>query len=76
MILCGQFSLQIFCLGVFLAFSGYFVLMETSAGFAVHVLVGLLGILIMCAVAQLFTWFRQVADKNAGPKGPATAASA
>jgi len=64
MILCGQFSLQIFCLGVFLAFSGYFVLMETSAGLGLHVLFGILGILIMSAVAWLFTWFRRVADKS------------
>ena len=47
MILCGQHSLEIFALGVFLAFSGYFVLMETSAGLGVHILVGLLGIVIM-----------------------------
>ena len=76
MILCGQFSLQIFCLGVYLAFSGYFVLMETNAGFFLHVLVGLLGILIMCAVAQLFTWYRRAADKNADPPGSTTSGSA
>jgi hypothetical protein len=65
MILCGQFSLQIFCLGVFLAFSGYFVLTETSAGLGLHMLAGIIGILIMSAAAWLFTWFRRVADKNA-----------
>lgn len=73
MILCGQFSLQIFSLGVFLAFAGYFLLMETGAGLVVHVLVGALGILIMCAVAWLFTWFRRVADKSADPPGSTTA---
>lgn len=73
MILCGQFSLQIFSLGVYLAFAGYFLLMETSAGLVVHVLVGMLGILIMCAVAWLFTWFRRVADKSADPPGSTTA---
>ena len=41
MMLCGQHSLEIFALGVFLAFTGYFVLMETSAGLALHILVGL-----------------------------------
>lgn len=76
MILCGQFSLQIFCLGVFLAFSGYFVLMETSGGLGLHVLVGILGILIMSAVAQLFTWYRRFADKNADPPGSTTSGSA
>ena len=76
MILCGQFSLQIFCLGVFLAFSGYFVLMETSVGLGLHVVVGIVGIMIMCAVAQLFTWYRRVADKSADPPGSTTSASA
>src|SRR5882757_9099612 len=56
MILCGQHSLEIFCLGVFLAFAGYFVLIESSAGAGVHFLVGILGILIMSAVAWLNSW--------------------
>jgi len=72
MILCGQFSLQIFCLGVFLAFAGYYVLTEMSAGLGLHALVAALGILIMCAVATLFTWYRRVADKSADPPGSTT----
>ena len=43
MILCGQYSLQIFCLGVALAFAGYFLLMEISAGIGLHFLVGISG---------------------------------
>ena len=39
LILCGQHSLEIFCLGVFLAFAGHFVLAEVSGG-AVHALAG------------------------------------
>ena len=34
LILCGQHSLEIFCLGVFLAFAGHFVLAEVSGGAA------------------------------------------
>ena len=60
MILCGQHSLEIFALGVFLAFSGYFVLMETNAGLGVHILVGLLGIVIMSSVAWLLTWYKRL----------------
>jgi hypothetical protein len=60
MILCGQHSLEIFSLGVFLAFSGYFVLMETNAGLGVHILVGLLGIVIMSSVAWLLTWYKRL----------------
>jgi hypothetical protein len=65
MILCGQYSLQIFCLGVALAFAGYFLLMEISAGIGLHFLVGISGISIMSAVAWLFTWYKRVADKSA-----------
>jgi hypothetical protein len=68
MILCGQYSLQIFCLGVALAFAGYFLLMESSAGIGLHFLVGIAGILIMSAVAWLFTWYKRTADKSANPQ--------
>jgi hypothetical protein len=60
MIQCGQHSLEIFAFGVFLAFTGYFVLMETSAGLAVHILVGLLGITIMSAVAWMLSWYKRL----------------
>jgi hypothetical protein len=68
MILCGQYSLQIFCLGVALAFAGYFLLMEISAGIGLHLLVGVSGILIMSAVAWLFTWYKRAVDKSADPQ--------
>jgi hypothetical protein len=67
MILCGQRSLEIFCLGVALAFAGYFVLMETSAGLGLHFLVGLCGILIMSAAAWVLSWYKHYVDK-AGPR--------
>jgi hypothetical protein len=68
MILCGQYSLQIFCLGVALAFAGYFLLTEISAGIGLHFLVGISGILIMSAVAWLFTWYKQAVDQSANPQ--------
>lgn len=64
-ILCGQNSLQIYCLGVFLSFIGYFVLTEAKGGIVLHILIGIIGILIMSAVAMLFTWYKRAADKNA-----------
>jgi hypothetical protein len=69
MILCGQHSLEIFCLGVFLAFAGYFVLIESSAGAGVHFLVGILGILIMSAVAWLNSWYKRTDGKSASRIG-------
>jgi hypothetical protein len=75
MILCGQRSLEIFCLGVVLAFAGYFVLMETSAGLGLHFLVGICGILTMSAVAWLMSWYKNYVDK-AGRRTKSAAAPA
>jgi OpgC protein len=51
MILCGQNSLEIFCFGVALSFTGYFILTELSAGLLLHATVGIFGILILSAAA-------------------------
>jgi hypothetical protein len=64
MILCGQNSLEIFCLGVALGFTGYFVLTEISAGLVLHVLVGICGIAMMSALAWLLSWSKLRLDKN------------
>ena len=64
MILCGQNSLEIFCLGVALGFAGYFVLTEVSAGPVLHVLVGICGLLVMSAVAWLLSWYKVYVDKS------------
>lgn len=63
-ILCGQHSLEIFCLGVFLAFAGHFVLAEVSGGALIHFVVSLSGIVIMSAAAAVFSWYKQVAAKG------------
>jgi hypothetical protein len=64
LILCGQHSLEIFCLGVFLAFAGHFILAEVSGGAAMHALISLSGILIMWGVAWVISWYKRVADKS------------
>ncbi len=66
LVLCGQHSLEIFCLGVFLAFAGYFLLAEISGGIGLHFLVGIFGILIMSATAWLNSWYKH-SDKGASP---------
>ena len=66
MILCGQHSLEIFCLGVFLAFAGYFLLAEISGGVGLHFLVALVGILIMSAVAWLTSWHKHARKDRRG----------
>jgi hypothetical protein len=65
LILCGQHSLEIFCLGVFLAFAGHFVLAEVSGGAALHALVSIFGILVMSGMAWLISWYKHSADKGA-----------
>jgi hypothetical protein len=69
LILCGQHSLEIFCVGVFLAFAGHFILAEVGGGAALHALISLGGILIMCGVAWVISWYKRVADKSAARKG-------
>jgi hypothetical protein len=68
LILCGQHSLEIFCLGVFLAFAGHFVLAEISGGAGLHFLVSVAGIVIMSGMAWVISWYKHSADKNASKK--------
>jgi hypothetical protein len=63
-ILCGQHSLEIFCLGVFLAFAGHFVLAELSGGAWMHFAVSVTGIVIMSAAAWLFSWYKTEVGKG------------
>ena len=69
LILCGQHSLEIFCLGVFLAFAGHFILAEVNGGAVLHGVICISGIVIMSAAAWLFSWYKNNADKNASRKG-------
>jgi hypothetical protein len=68
LILCGQHSLEIFCLGVFLAFAGHFLLAEVSGGAGLHFVISVSGILIMSAAAWLFSWYKHSADKSTSRK--------
>jgi hypothetical protein len=68
LILCGQHSLEIFCLGVFLAFAGHFILAEFSGGMGLHFVISISGILIMSGAAWLFSWYKHSADKSGSKK--------
>ena len=67
-IVCGQHSLETFCLGVFLAFAGHFVFTEVSNRLLTHVIVSVSGIVIMVAAAALVSWYRRV--ERQGPRPP------
>ncbi|HWW48132.1 MAG TPA: OpgC domain-containing protein [Xanthobacteraceae bacterium] len=63
LIRCGQHSLEIFCLGVFLAFAGHFILVEFSGGAWMHFFVSLAGVVIMSAAAWVFSWYKRATSK-------------
>jgi hypothetical protein len=67
-ILCGQHSLEIFCLGVFLAFAGHFALVEISGAFWMQVVISLLGIVAMIATAALVTWYKNLEGRSPGSR--------
>jgi hypothetical protein len=67
-ILCGEHSLEIFCLGVFLAFAGHFAMVEISGRVYMQVLVSILGIAIMIAAAWLLSWYKRVEGRSSGAK--------
>lgn len=64
MILCGQHSLEIFCVGVFLAFAGHFAMVELSGGAWTHFIISVAGILVMCAAAWVLSWYKGVAERS------------
>jgi hypothetical protein len=64
LIKCGQQSLEVFAVGIYLAFIGYFVLTTTSDGIVAQLLVGTAGIAIMTAVAYYRSWSKRV-EKSA-----------
>jgi hypothetical protein len=71
-IVCGQHSLGIFCLGVFLSFAGHFVFTEVSNRVYTQVIVSALGIVIMVAAAALISWYRVIERQGPGPRPPSS----
>ena len=67
-ILCGQHSLEVFCLGVFLAFAGHFALVEISGAFWMQVVISVLGIVAMIGTATLVTWYKAMEGRGPGPR--------
>jgi hypothetical protein len=76
-ILCGQHSLEIFCLGVFLSFAAHFAMVEINEGIGMQVAASLLGILVMIATAALISWYKRIEGRSPGSRpGPPGAAVA
>lgn len=60
LIKCGQQSLEVFCVGVFLSFIAHVVLETVSDGYVLQLLVGVSGLAIMTGVAYYRSWSKGV----------------
>jgi hypothetical protein len=65
---CGQHSLEIFCLGVFLAFAGQFIIAESSGGPLLQTGISALGIAIMIAAANLLSWYKAIEGRGSATR--------
>ena len=72
LIKCGQQSLEVFCVGIFLSFVAHFVLMLSWGTVWAQLGVSVIGIALLCGVAYYKSWSKKL-DKPASktPK-PAT----
>jgi len=76
-ILCGQNSLYIFCLGILLSYLGHFVLVEISHAIVVQFAVSAGGVAIMMLAAAFLDWTKdrsRTIQKKPAPLGGGTAA--
>ena len=71
LVLCGQQSLEIFCLGILLSALGHFILSEYDSAISIQILVNLAGILVMCLTARMLDWYKTMGRTQA-PRFAAT----
>jgi hypothetical protein len=64
LVLCGQQSLEVFCLGILLSALGHFVLSEYNSNVAVQLAVNLAGILTMCLTARVIEWYKTIGRES------------
>jgi hypothetical protein len=65
LVLCGQQSLEIFCLGILLSALGHFILSEYDSAISIQILVNLAGILVMCLTAGMLDWYKTMGRTQA-----------
>jgi hypothetical protein len=66
-VMCGQNSLQVFCLSILLAVLANFILNLVGYGLAVQGLVNLAGLLIMFGAGMMLAWFKAGGRLPAAP---------
>ncbi len=67
-IICGQQSLYIFCLGILLSVLGHFLLAEISGGILTQIGVNVGGIGSMIGVAAVLNWFKNASRRPRGAR--------
>jgi hypothetical protein len=65
-VLCGQHSLYVFCLGILLSYLGHLTLVEISHSLAIEFLVSAAGCAIMIVAATFLHWTKSQARSAAG----------
>lgn len=70
LIKCGQQSLQVFCVGIFLSFVAHFILLLSWGSFWAQLGVSLGGIAILTAVAYYGNWSKKQDKPTARPMPP------
>jgi len=73
LVVCGQQSLAVFCVGVFLSFVGHFALSLSSGSLLAQIFISVVGILIMTIVAYYISWSKRQ-DKPLPKPAPPKAA--
>jgi hypothetical protein len=68
LILCGQHSLPIFCLGIFLSFAAHWFLVQIEGDIPAQIMVSAVGIMTMVAAAWLLARFKALPDRFVLPK--------
>jgi hypothetical protein len=72
LVVCGQQSLAVFCVGVFLSFVAHFELMMSSGSLFAQIFVSVTGFAMMTIVAYYISWSKRQ-DKPPPKPAPATA---
>ena len=67
-VLCGQNSLQVFCLSILLAVLANFVLNLAGYGLVVQIVVNMVGVAIMFGAGLLLAWFKAGGRLPASPR--------
>ncbi len=69
-VLCGQNSLYVFCLGILMSVFAHFVLSELQSGIPMQMAVNAAGIAMMFGTALLLQWFKTASRR---PRAPSSA---